>query len=44
MMGDAKLRDVGETSFGQTRQVAVPLVVNVFEDGAFETMFVAEVG
>ena len=44
MMGDAKLRDVGETSFGQTRQVAVPLVVNVLKDSAFETKFVAEVG
>ena len=43
MRGDAKLRYVGTTSFGQRRQVAVPLVVNVFEDGKFETLFVAEV-
>lgn len=43
MIGDAKLRYVGETSFGQKRQVAVPLVVNVYQDGAFETLFVAEV-
>lgn len=43
MKGDAKLRYVGSTSFGQKRQVAVPLVVNVYQDGAFETLFVAEV-
>ncbi len=43
MKGDAKLRYVGMTSFGQRRQVSVPLVVNVYQDGAFETMFVAEV-
>lgn len=43
MNGDAKLRYVGMTSFGQRRQVAVPLVVNVYKDGAFETLFVAEV-
>ena len=43
MKGDAKLRYVGSTSFGQKRQVAVPLVVNVFQDGKFETLFVAEV-
>ena len=43
MNGDAKLRYVGSTSFGQKRQVAVPLVVNVYQDGAFETLFVAEV-
>lgn len=41
--GDAKLRYVGMSSFGQKRQVAVPLVVNVYQDGAFETLFVAEV-
>jgi branched-chain amino acid transport system substrate-binding protein len=43
MNGDAKLRYVGSTSFGQKRQVAVPLVVNVYQDGAFETLFVAAV-
>ena len=41
--GDAKLRYVGLSSFGQRRQVAVPLVVNVYQDGAFDTLFVAEV-
>lgn len=43
MNGDAKLRYVGMSSFGQRRQVAVPLVVNVYQNGAFETLFVAEV-
>jgi branched-chain amino acid transport system substrate-binding protein len=43
MKGGAKLKYVGMTSFGQKRQVAVPLVVNVYNDGAFETLFVAEV-
>lgn len=43
MVGDAKLRYVGDSSFGQKRQVAVPLVVNVFQNGKFETLFVAEV-
>ncbi len=43
MVGDAKLKYVGSTSFGQKRQVSVPLVVNVFKDGAFETLFVAQV-
>lgn len=43
MVGDAKLRYVGMTSFGQNRQLSVPLVVNTFNDGAFETLFVAQV-
>ena len=43
MVGDAKLKYVGMTSFGQKRQLSVPLVVNVFNNGAFETMFVAQV-
>jgi branched-chain amino acid transport system substrate-binding protein len=43
MVGDAKLKYVGSTSFGQKRQVSVPLVVNVYKDGKFETMFVASV-
>ena len=43
MKGDAKLKYVGMSSFGQKRQVAVPLVVNVYRDGKFETLFVAEV-
>lgn len=43
MVGDAKLKYVGTTSFGQKRQVSVPLVVNTYKDGAFETLFVAQV-
>lgn len=43
MVGDAKLTYVGMTSFGQKRQLSVPLVVNAFKDGAFETLFVAQV-
>lgn len=43
MVGDAKLSYVGTASFGQKRQVAVPLVVNVFNNGEFETLFVAKV-
>jgi len=43
MVGDAKLKYVGDSSFGQKRQISVPLVVNVFKDGVFETMFVAQV-
>ena len=43
MKGDATLHYVGDTSFGQKRQVAVPLVVNEFKDGKFETLFVAAV-
>lgn len=43
MKGDAKMKYVGMTSFGQKRQLAVPLVVNVYQDGKFETMFIAEV-
>jgi branched-chain amino acid transport system substrate-binding protein len=43
MKGDAVLKYVGMSSFGQRRQVSVPLVVNVYQDGKFETLFVAEV-
>ena len=43
MKGDAMMRYVGMSSFGQRRQIAVPLVVNEFRDGQFETLFVAEV-
>jgi branched-chain amino acid transport system substrate-binding protein len=39
----AKLHYVGTTSFGQKRQLAVPLVVNEYEDGKFKTLFVANV-
>lgn len=43
MKGDAKLSYVGITSFGQRRQVSVPLVVNEYRNGKFETLFVATV-
>jgi branched-chain amino acid transport system substrate-binding protein len=31
------------TSFGQKRQIAVPLVVNEYKDGKFSTLFIADV-
>jgi branched-chain amino acid transport system substrate-binding protein len=37
------LKYVGTTSFGQKRQVSVPMVVTEFKDGAFQTLFVGEV-
>jgi branched-chain amino acid transport system substrate-binding protein len=40
---NAKLQYVGTTSFGQKRQVAVPMVVTVFKGGKFETLFVGQV-
>jgi branched-chain amino acid transport system substrate-binding protein len=43
LKGEHKLRYVGMTSFGQKRQVAVPMVVNEYKDGKFETLFVGEV-
>lgn len=43
LKGDRVLKYVGMSSFGQKRQLAVPLVVNVYKDGKFETLFVAEV-
>ena len=43
LKGDAKLSYVGTTSFGQKRQVAVPMVVNEYKDGAFKTLFVGNV-
>ena len=43
LKGDAKLTYVGTTSFGQKRQVAVPMVVNEYKDGAFRTLFVGTV-
>ncbi|MEZ4607396.1 MAG: ABC transporter substrate-binding protein [Deinococcales bacterium] len=43
MKGDAVLEYVGTSSFGQKRQIAVPLVVNEYQDGEFVTLFVAKV-
>lgn len=43
LKGDKQLKYVGSTSFGQKRQVSVPMVVNEFKDGKFQTLFVGEV-
>jgi branched-chain amino acid transport system substrate-binding protein len=43
LKGDAKLSYVGMTSFGQKRQISVPMVVNEYKDGKFETLFVGSV-
>jgi branched-chain amino acid transport system substrate-binding protein len=43
LKGGKVLKYVGMTSFGQKRQVAVPMVVNEYRDGKFETLFVGEV-
>lgn len=43
MKGDAKLTYVGTTSFTQKRQISVPLVVNEYKGGKFETLFVGQV-
>ena len=40
---NAKLTYVGTTSFGQKRQVSVPMVVNEYKDGKFVTLFVGQV-
>ena len=43
MKGDSSMQYVGMTSFGQKRQVFVPMVVNEYRNGTFETLFIAEV-
>lgn len=43
LKGDHVLKYVGTSSFGQKRQVAVPMVVNEYRDGEFVTLFVGEV-
>lgn len=40
---EGTLKYVGNTSFGQKRQLSVPMVVTQYKDGAFETLFVGEV-
>ena len=40
---NSTLKYVGSTSFGQKRQVSVPMVVTEFENGTFKTLFVGEV-
>ncbi|WP_282605299.1 ABC transporter substrate-binding protein [Pelagibius sp. Alg239-R121] len=41
--GDSTLQYVGSSFFGQKRQISVPMVVNVYKGGNFETMFVGAV-
>lgn len=41
--GEPKLRFVGQRWFDQSRQINVPMVVNVYRDGGFETLFVGSV-
>ncbi len=41
--GDKTLHYVGTSSFGQKRQLAVPLVVTQYKNGKFETLFIADV-
>lgn len=43
LKGEEKLSYVGTTSFGQKRQISVPMVVNEYKDGAFQTLFVGSV-
>ena len=43
MKGNSAMKYVGMTSFGQKRQVFVPMVVNEYRNGTFETLFIAEV-
>jgi branched-chain amino acid transport system substrate-binding protein len=43
LKGDAKLTYVGTTSFGQKRQISVPMVVTQYQDGKFQTLFVGSV-
>lgn len=43
MKGNEKLTFVGSSSFGQKRQVGIPMVVNEYRDGKFETLFVTNV-
>jgi len=38
-----ELKYVGTTSFGQKRQVSVPMVVNKYKGGKFQTLFVGQV-
>jgi branched-chain amino acid transport system substrate-binding protein len=43
LKGDKQLKYVGSKYFGQPRQISVPMVVNVFQDGKFNTLFVGSV-
>jgi branched-chain amino acid transport system substrate-binding protein len=39
---DAKLKFVGKTTYGQNRQLGVPLTPKIYKDGKFETLFVGQ--
>lgn len=41
--GEPRLKFVGEQYFEQNRQLNVPMVVNVYRDGGFETLFIGSV-
>ncbi len=43
LKGENTLKYVGADYFQQPRQISVPMVVNVFKDGNFETLFVGSV-
>ena len=43
LKGNKKLSYVGNSSFGQKRQISVPLVVNEYYNGKFRTLFIASV-
>ena len=40
--GGAKMVYVGDSSFGQKRQLGVPMVINEYRDGKFQTLFVTK--
>ena len=43
LVGENSLRYVGTGFFQQPRQLPIPMVVNVYKDGEFETLFVGSV-
>lgn len=40
---ESKLKFVGKTTFGQNRQLGVPLTPKIYENGEFKTLFVGQV-
>ena len=40
--GDMPMRFVGKSSYGQKRQLFVPMVVNQYENGSFKVLFVGQ--
>ena len=43
LVGENSLKYVGSGFFQQQRQLPIPMVVNVYQDGGFETLFVGSV-